>query len=496
MSQVYRNHPVCILRNSLAILVVLIFMAISAMSLWPLAILGVAIVIYIVSWYVATLTVYEDHAVAEFNFISKKKTIIPYGKVASVNAVKTLLGRIFGCTIIQINVNSSQNAARPEISFMLKDAVAAEIIPLLKYGSGIGQAGDVSENGIDGTVPEDVSETVQTVPEEDVPVFEFGFAEAIVFGILGSSTWGLIMSALWTAFSVVSVLTDSAVGIFSILMLVSTGVIPIVGSILKHGNFRVYRRGSTIRVVHGMVTIFDTSFDIEKVNAVCVQRAFFPRLFKRCCLQAEVVGINADAKSTTPNVTLLIRESQLEHAMRSLFPEFVTDYDVPRQPSDAKYPTFSMPTYVSLGFAAFMALAYMILDLAEENPGEYLWAFVALCVAVAVIMYVRAFYALRIRRMGCGDTLFTSVNGILDCSEYTMQYSRVQISDSVASPRCRKHGLVKMHVSLLSSIGGRRITTGFFTKEEAEEIAERTVAMSGHRMEKIDVRNDTGAVLT
>ncbi len=491
MSQVYRNHPVYILRNSFAMLAVFIIMAVSAMSPWPLVLIGVAVVFYVIAWYATTFTLYEDHAVAEFKFISKKKTIVPYGKVASVNAVKTLLGRIFGCTTIQININSAQNAARPDISFTLKDDAAAEIIPLLKFGTGIGE---VPSSPADGPT---VAETDRNnVTDSDVPVFEFGFASAVIFGLAGSTTWGLIMSLVWGTISVISFFTEAAMSIFTVMMFIVTGIAPIISMILKHGNFRVYRKGTTVRMTYGMITMYDTSFDIEKVNAVCVKRAFFPRLFKRCCLQAEVVGINADEKSTTPNVTLLIPESQLEHAMRSLFPEFVTDYEVPNQPSDAKYPTFSMPTYVSLGFAAFMALAYLILDLAEENPGEYLWAFIAASVAVAVMMYVRAFYALRIRRMGYGDTLFTSVNGILDSSEYTMQYSRVQISHSVASPRCRKHGLVKMHVSLLSSIGGRSITTGFFTKEEAEEIAEKTVRMSGYKMEKIDVRNETGVVLT
>ena len=111
-------------------------------------------------------------------------------------------------------------------------------------------------------------------------------------------------------------------------------------------------------------------------------------------------------------------------------------------------------------------------------------------------MYVRAFFALRIRRIGYGEELFTSVNGILDTSEYTMQYSKVQIANGIASPRCRRHGLVKLHISLLSSEGKKIVTTGFFDKDDAERISEKTVEMSGCKLDAVDVKNNEMYIVT
>ena len=485
MTEVYRNHPVAMLKNAAAALVALFFIAISIESYICFAVMGALVVLIVISWYASTLTVYEDHAEARFDFIVKKKTIIPFGKVAAVNEVKSILARMFGCTTVQININSSQNASKPEVSFILKDDIAARIVPLLKYGSGISD-----------TEKEDTETEENEATPTDVPVFEFGLASAIIFGLVGSSTYSLASSAFWGIFSVISMFTDSSASYVTIFMFILTGVIPIIGSILKHGNFRVYRSGTTIRLVYGMITLYDTSFDVSKVNAVCVKRAFFPKLAKRCCLQAEVVGINAEKNSTTPNVTLLIPERDLKHAMEALFPEFITDYDVNLQPPAAKYPTFSMPTYVSLGFAGLAVLAYLILDLAYGGMDDYLYAFVIPCVAFAVLMYVRAFFALRIRRIGYGEELFTSVNGILDTSEYTMQYSKVQIANGIASPRCRRHGLVKLHISLLSSEGKKIVTTGFFDKDDAERISEKTVEMSGCKLDAVDVKNNEMYIVT
>ena len=378
MTEVYRNHPVAMLKNIIAAFVAMTIVVISTGLIQYYIAIGAIAVILVISWYANTLTVYEDHAEARFDFIVKKKTIIPFGKVAAVNEVKSILARLFGCTTVQININSSQNAARPDVAFILKDDVAARIVPLMKYGSGI---------SVKGAEETETEEEKNSTP--DVPVFEFGFASAIIFGLVGSSTYGLAMSALWGLITIFSTFANSSISFITILMFLFTGVVPIVSSILKHGNFRVYRSGTTIRLIYGMITLYDTSFDISKVNAICVKRAFFPKLAHMCCLQAEVVGINAEKNSTTPNVTLLIPERNLKHAMEALFPEFVTDYEVKLQPPAAKYPTFSMPTYVSLGFAGFAALVYLILEIAYGGMSQYLYAFIVPCAVFAGIMYIR-----------------------------------------------------------------------------------------------------------
>ena len=479
MSEIYRNHPAVIVKNTASFAIALILISVSMDSPLPMLALIPMAAFFIAAWWRTHLTVFEDHAVAETNLISRKSKTIPLGKVASVNEVQGIFGRIFGWSTVQININSSQNFSRPEISFMFRRDVAEYIVPLLKYGSGIREES-----------PEKAETEEAPEPSPDIPVFSFNFLDAIVFGILGSSTYSLLSAAFWGTVSVVSFVTNPTISLFSILMFVTMGLLNIVGMIVKHANFRVYRSGTTIRMIYGLITVYDTSFDVSKVNAICVKRAFFPRIFKRCCLQAEVVGINADAKSVTPNVTLLIPESRLEYAMRFIFPEFITDYEVTRQPRDGAYPTFSKALWTSLACAGIMAaVAWLLILDGEFNNTKVMIACAGVAATLIIGLLAHAYFALGARRLGMGDTMFTTVNGVLDSSEHIIQYSKVQIVRSVQSPMARKHGVAKMRISLLTASGGVQIPTGFYHVEDVNRISDTTVDQSGARMETVEVRN-------
>ena len=479
MTEVYRNHPAVIVKNTASFSVALIIISVSMVSPIPLLLIVPLGLFFAVAWWRTHLTVYGDHAVAESNIISKRSKTIPLGKVASVNEVQGLFGRIFGWTTVQININSSQNYGRPEISFMFRTDVAAYIIPLVKYGSGIRQE-----------TADTVFETEEPVPAPEVPVFSFTFMDALVFGIAGSSTYSLVSAAFWGAVSVITFLNDATASLLTIFMFVFTGLLQIVTTIIKHANFRVYRSGTTIRMVYGLITIYETAFDVSKVNAVCVKRAFFPRLFKRCCLQAEVVGINAEAKSVTPNVTLLIPESRLEYAMRFIFPEFITDYEVTRQPRDGAYPTFSKAAWSSLAYAGITAaIAWLLILDGELERSLVIISAAAIAATLTIASLAHAYLALGARRMGMGGEMFTTVNGVLDSSEHIMPYSKMQIVRSIQSPMARKHGVAKMRISLLTASGGIKIPTGFYHTDDVEKVGETAVEQSGREIQTIEVRN-------
>ena len=95
MTEVYRNHPAVIVKNTASFSVALIIISVSMVSPIPLLLIVPLGLFFAVAWWRTHLTVYEDHAVAESNIISKRSKTIPLGKVASVNEVQGLFGRIF-----------------------------------------------------------------------------------------------------------------------------------------------------------------------------------------------------------------------------------------------------------------------------------------------------------------------------------------------------------------------------------------------------------------
>ena len=482
MTQIYRNHPAVIVKNSVGMSVAAVLIFISWGNPLILLLCVPFIILSVIFWFVSYLTLYEDHAVAQYSFIVKKTKTIPYGKVASINEVQGIFGRMFGWTTVQININSSQNSARPEISFMFSKKVAEMVVPLLKYGI----LPDSQE-----AVPQETETVQEPIPEAE-PIFRFGLWDSVVFGFVGTNTYSLIMAFVWGLISVVTFITSPGASFVSGIMFIVTGAAPIVMSVLKHADFRVYRTGTTVRMVHGLLTIYDTSFDIDRVNSICIKRAFFPKIMGRCCIQAEVVGINAEKNSTTPNVTLLIPEKVLGYAMERIFPEFITDYPIGRQPDRAKYVLFARAIYWTLGFFGVAAFAILMMVLGYDGFRTIMiYPVIGIATVLSILVIFRVQFLLSITSLGCGEKMFTNVYGIVDTSEYIVQYSKVQITSTVASPRPRRLGLAKLNFNLLTAQGKMKVGDGFFDDGTMESLIEKTVEMSGKGIEKIDVKPET-----
>ena len=466
MSESYRNHPSVLVKNILLLLIVCVFVSMSMGTFVWILVAVPFILLSVVSWLRTTMEVFDDHLVVTSKVFSVKIRNIQYDRVASVNAVSGLFGRIFGWSTVYININSSRNSGRPEVAFVFPEQKAAEIVAMIK-----------------GTAATPVEE-VETVPEDDVPVFSFGFFDAVAFGIFGGGTFNLLSAVFWGLVSVVSFLSAGEAGIAGFLMFLITGLFPIVGSIIKHGNFRVYRKGDELRVVHGMITVYDTTFEIRKVNAVRTIRALIPRMFGMCCLQAEVVGINAEKSSTTPTLTLLIKESQLQTAMEALFPEFICQNEMARQPKGVMNLTIFRTLYLSIAVIASAAAVRLFL---WDPIYEVLEAFalpLLVSIAAVLILLPVIYWLLAYRRfeLGMGDRFLVSTTGVIDRSTVIIHYPKVQIVSSRASPRARKNGIARCTVSLLSAGGRKSIMCGFYETEKVDAISETSVRESGERL--------------
>ena len=471
MSEPYRNHPSVLVKNVGVMLIVGVIVVMSTGSyLWAVLFVALAAVSFI-AWARTTMTVYEDHLVVESRIISVKTRTIQYDKVASVNEVKGVFGRIFGWTSLRININSSQNYARPEVIFVLPDDDASEIAAIIK--SGRAAVDDTPDTAIEEEYVPDIQ-----------PAFSFGFLDAILFGVFGTDTVKLFAAVFWAAITVITFIFSAEFSIFSILMFVSSGLFPIIGSIIRHGNFRVYRIGNKIRQVHGMLTVYDTTFELSRVNAVCVKRSLFARMIGRCCIQAEVVGINAEQNSTTPTITMLILESQLPRAMDTLFPEFASDCEMSRQPSGYLNLIMFRTLYLTLVLAAAAFLAAYLWIRGEPDSGSALAIPVcaSAAAATAVLSFVYWYLSYRIFELGEDGRFIVSTTGVIDRSTYVVHYPKVQITSTRASPRARRNGIARCTLSLLSAGGHTKIGCGFFESERLDGMADRTVAESGKKL--------------
>lgn len=467
----YRNHPTVLVQSFFTALFIGAMVYLPMRKQMPPDLVGAAIaptaliiaffmIFFIGSWSKRTITIEDSQIVEESNFIFKRRKVVPYDRIASANIVRNVFNRIFGTVNLQITINSSQNAQEPNINFT--------------FGLAIGER--IRADIMKRTFDQEYTAAEEVLHESDIV---FRGSDAILYGLIGASSWNSVFGLVMFMYSIISLLLDSTGGfLFGMFMLFINTVIPMVSLMLRYYNFKVYRVGDNIRIEHGLIQTYRTSFDVKKINAVRIRRNMFARLFGRCSIEAEVVGISVASKDVTPIICLLISEERLNDAMSRLLPEFVCDIPVSPEPKSGVLAHLSRTTIYSLVFALFACVPilpfffYIPTDPVPSYRMAVLYIYIASVVAIIIGAYAVSLTAHRINRFGVGEDKFRVVAGAVDRTDTIMQYDRVQMNEVFSSPIARRHGLARCRIYQLSSVGKRIETTGFFKENELEKVSD------------------------
>lgn len=471
----YRNHPTAMVQNIVLLMIITFFMimgpciekgGVSLLISIMLVAFVIVIVISYLFWRSASIEFGDTDVIVKHNLLYRKRKTIPYEKIASVNVVRNIYNRIFGTTTLCINVNSSMNAARPDASFVFKTDLADEI------------RADLTSKMFDRTFVPDKEKEYESLTN-------FKPMDAILYGLIGGPTLQTVYSLCFFIYSILSIIFFEGSGLlFGLLMLAVGTVIPMVSMVLKYYDLKVYRVDNTIYLQHGMIQTYRSSFDIKKINAIRIREPWIARLMHKCCLEAEVVGINASEKEVTPLLSLLMSRREVDKLVNDLLPEFVAEIPTVHPPKVALYPMLSRNTIFSLVFLAVMAIPdYWLIFESESfliSEGVLLgdlpilmlrFTALVLTLIAVVLSYVGVFIALRINEVGFEKELFKVVYGVMDRKTTTIQYDRVQICETSSSPIARRMGLSRSKISLLSSAGYSKTVTGYFEDAELSKIA-------------------------
>jgi len=474
MTERLRNHPSYIVRMLVTggVLAALMCFTLPPETEWMRYVLAASVfavfaVLGIGIWACSWLTMYEDHAVSEVNFIVKKTTVIPYAKVASANLVRNIFDRVFGTSNIRVNVNSAVNSAKAEVSFVLKKEDAERIRTILTTGM----------FGDSPPATEEESEASGTEDEIEGEKVGFTYLDSFLYGFLGGGTASTLWTILLLAYSVYTGILADGVSLFPLLLLFFTTGIQIVSSIIRYCNFVLVRNGDRLHIHHGLTRTYDTEFEARRINAFRIRRPLFMRLIGRCTVEVEVVGINAMENTVTPVVGLMVRERDLDSFMERFVPELPADIPVSGVPREARVPLACRGLLFAVPSALVMLLVCWSLSLIV--PEDDIDALV-----IKTIMYIAGLLAFllpayigvctvinyRICRFGTDRDMFRVVRGAVDREVVTIQYDRVQVFTTSASPSARRHGVSRADIEFLSSAGGKKLTTGYFHAEDLENI--------------------------
>lgn len=451
-----RCHPSIIVERSLSAIVVLAVLATQlGRSAVPavFALLFIALVLYNCrQWSRTTIRFNTTDVVVERNTLFKTKKTLPYAKMASVNINRGILNRVFGTARLQININSGSGATVPEA--------------VLTFGQ------DVAE-GIRAGMAERLYGH-ETVSEEEPaePAVAFSPADVIVHGLFSVSTYQTVFGFAFLAYSVFQLYLSTGVGggaLVSLLMFFVVQLAPSVSLIFHYYNYRVYRRGDTIHLEHGLIRTYTTSFDVSRINAVRVKRTLAARLLSRSCIEAEVVGLaSGSGESLRPVLCLLKDDATQQRLLEELVPEFVDGHGRERQPAGARTVLLIRAALASLTLV--LATAYPSIYLYRETAaltgvaGTMLPYALPLATAAAILAIFYATYvSYRITEFGTDSDLFTFVNGAVDRETVVMNYDRVQMIRITEGPVARLFGVARARVHLLSAIGGASVGSGYFS---------------------------------
>lgn len=469
-----RNHPTVMVQNIsvMVIVFVSIFFAyasngVSVLILGILVAFAMIAVILIMAWYGTTVYATDMELVHRFDFIVHKRKTVPYAKIASVNVVRNIFNRIFGTATIQVNINSSINAARPEISLCLKNDMANKVRDELSariYGLNYtSEAEHVYESSI-----------------------ELTNRDAILHGLFGSSSWFVISSVaftlMWLIFDLVLTKGEAMAVTTTFLLFAVSFLLPAVALVLRYYNFRVYRLGDTIYLQHGAIQLYKTSFKVNKINSVRIKRTFFARLMGKACLEVDVVGINA-TEDTTPVLCILTTMENIENLMREVVPDFIYEKEGERQPRGAAVPwlmrafwgtcatavLYAYPTWcVFFGELPWISTTFVSMELLRIG-------LIGSFVGLSLLYFWAAHIGFNKNRLDVGEDMFMFDTGIVDRVRTVMQYDRAQIVDVYAWPSARRHGLARCSVSMLSSSGHSKAVSGYYPVEQLDAISEEVM---------------------
>jgi Predicted membrane protein len=465
----FRNHPTVMIQN---LAIAMFMMLISLMNVLMMdaffgaiimaAIVAAAIIISVIFWARRTISFGAEEAVVESNILYKKVKTIPYSKIGSVNLNRGVFNQIFGTTTLSIHVNTSTNPKLPEARFTFNEELAERIKKDLSKG-----VFDQHEATHDDTQYESV--------------IKFSFKDVVLHSVFGMPTYSFLLGFVMLVYSFLSALFLDGSGMFySLFIFAIFQPIPMILSILKYLNFKIYRIGDQIHVQYGSIQKFVSKFDINRVNAVRIRKPLLARIMGRSCLEAEVVGINSASGEVVPLLCLMSKNNEIERTIKELVPEFIYDVNLIKQPASSKRPLLFKATVGSILSILILALpAYDLYTdpygLGEQSDLEtmivkyFLIGMILLCVA---LFFYAAHVSYKIKMISKGDSLFTVVNGLVDRTITTMQYDRIQIFKVSSSPLARRLGLARCYVNLLSAAGAKKISTGYFNKEELEEIGD------------------------
>lgn len=416
----------------------------------------------------------------------RKKSILDYNKMHTVNKKQGLIQKIFGIAYLMIDSGSTNTAYNAEI-WIVEDV---NIIDRLIEKINLRQKGIIDEPDV---ISESVDEENVSKVSEKTNLYEYTTLRKVLYSLISSifviimliGAVLLFMILMLLLMGVVKHAAESifwgfiAVGSITLLAIIGIPILTFIGSLINSliafYDFKVYRLDDAVEISYGLFVRNDNVFKLKKIRAVKIKQNFIQKLFKVVSMDIEVIGygeINSSENDKVSNVFIpLCKKEEANDYINKILPQYLPvekEYHSPKF-----FPHISWVTLIlSIVFGlAEILMAGILVSLDLYTAFLVVTVIIALGFAVVLsIIYINQGLKVKNEGLGVDQEKVTIYQGGLNKTITTILKKDLIGIDDVTTPLRAKKGIYSFVIHFRSNMTTNTVKVSCIEENAKEEL--------------------------
>ena len=303
--------------------------------------LGIGFVVFvfyiiygILFYHLSGYEIKENQIICKRGVIFKKKSILNFSKINSVNKKQSIIQKMFGISSLKIDSGSTNSAEKEEVLVIEDTNVVNELYTLFKSID--------KNNPVLSLNKENISlekDSLDVKVEENLYTFDsqskiiYTFVNSFLYLFLTICTVFVICGSLYLTYLFTDENSEAITLAEIIVVTISTFVVFLaicfLGSLLRafigYYNYKITKINDTINVEYGLLVNNHNSFDLSKVKGVVITQGLFQRLFKLATIKVEVIGY-VEGNNNQASIGMLIplcKMSEISTYLEKIIPSHI-----------------------------------------------------------------------------------------------------------------------------------------------------------------------------
>lgn len=323
----------------------------------------------------------ETQIICQRGVLFKKKSILDYSKINSVNKRQGLIQKLFGISYLMVDSGSTSRAHQAEIMIIENSNIVNELYNKLKA---IDKENPVLQvNNTEANLDDNTNEVVLNKIEEE-NLYKFNSKSKFIYLLI--NTIALLIGALFIVGALfgilllcyyfpdenaevlkwidIIVITISAYAIINVMGLLGN----IVKAFIGYYNYKITKVNDTINVEYGLFVNTQNSFNLSKVKGIVITQGILQRIFKLATIKVEVIGYVEATNNNNAVIGILIPLCKLSE-VNTYLEKIIPSHIPVKQQNKAKafLPFISWNTLIALITTVLCLIPAVCISLAFDS---------------------------------------------------------------------------------------------------------------------------------